>query len=118
MTTVPGRMGAVKPAGAAYTTLVQPVTNIVVGYVLFANQSATTDTIRVSVTQNAASNPTPSAGDFISYGANVNGTPDANFADHGSVGPITLNPANNDQIVVYSVNGTTSFVFTGDAGAT
>lgn len=112
-----GRLGAVKPSATTYTTLYKPGASVV-AVVSFSicNQSATDDTFRVAVAQSASSNPTPAATEFAVYDSTIKGKGDASFGDRAMFGPYELNGANNDQIVVYSTNGTLSYVCTGDEG--
>lgn len=123
MTTAAGRLATIKPAAATWKTLIQPVGNIVVCYVGICNQGATDDNFRVGVISNASADQASPAADLIAgsltagAGSLVKACGDSSFMDKQWVGPIELNPANNDQIVVYSVNGNVSFVATGDAGA-
>lgn len=123
MATVSGRLATIKPAAATWKTLIQPVTNVVVCYVGLANQATTDDNFRIAVISNALADQTPNAQDLIAgsltvgAGSLIKACGDSSFMDKQWVGPIELNPANNDQIVVYSVNGNVSFVATGDAGA-
>jgi hypothetical protein len=112
-----GRLGAVKPAGAAYATLYKPASGVVaVVSVSLCNQDTTDDNIRIAVAQSASSNPTPAATEFVAYGSLVKASADSTFADRAMFGPYELNGASNDQIVVYSINGDVSFVCTGDEG--
>lgn len=111
-----GRVGAVKPAAATYTTLYKPTSAVAVVSVSFCNQGAVDDTVRIAVTQSASSNPSPATTDFVAYGSLVKASGDPSLADRAMFGPYELNSASLDQIVVYSVGGNVSFVCTGDEG--
>ena len=111
-----GRLGALKPAATTYKTLYKPSGCVAVVSVSLANQSATDDNFRLAVVQSASTDPTPANTEFVAYGSLIKGSGDTGFADRAMFGPYELNSANNDQLVVYSVNGTTSFVCTGDEG--
>lgn len=84
--------------------------------VSLCNQAATDDNIRIAIAQSASADPSPASNEFVVYGSLVKASGDSTFADRAMFGPYELNSANNDQIVVYSINGNVSFVCTGDEG--
>jgi hypothetical protein len=94
-------LGQVKPAAATLTTLytVPAATNTIVSIILVCNQSATADTVRLSVAPGGAADAVQQ---YFIYGASVNGN-DTLPLPYG----ITLQAG--DVVRVYSTNGTTSF---------
>jgi hypothetical protein len=94
-------LGQVKPAAATLTALytVPAATNTIVSTILVCNQSATADTVRVSVAPGGAADALTQ---YLVYGATVNGNDTLPLA-YG----LTL--AATDVIRVYSANGTTAF---------
>jgi hypothetical protein len=94
-------LGQSKPAAATLTDLytVPASTSTIVSTLTIANQSATADTVRVSVAPGGAADATSQ---YVVYGATVNGN-DTIGLSYG----LTL--ATTDKIRVYSTNGTTAF---------
>lgn len=113
-----GILGAAKPAAATPTTLYKPSAGIVgVVRFTFANQSASSDTIRVGVMQTASTNPAITAANAIAWSRTVAAAADGDGKDCGSFGMIELNGSANDQLVVQSTGGNVSFTCFGDEGA-
>jgi hypothetical protein len=94
-------LGQVKPAAATLTTLytVPAATSAIVSVLTISNQSATADTVRVSVAPGGAADALTQ---YLVYGATVNGNDTLPLAYGLTLGA-------TDVIRVYSANGTTAF---------
>lgn len=113
-----GIVGSIKPAAAVYKTAYKPASGVVaVVSVSLCCQASSNDSFRLGIVQSASTDPTPSVSEFVAYGSLIKASGDLNFADRAMFGPYELNGTNNNQIVVYSGHGDTSFVITGDEGS-
>lgn len=109
-----GILGSIEPAATTYTTLYKPSTGLVAGVTIQAqNRSASTRTIRIALTQDAASNPAPADGDFIIYDRTLAAAGDTSFGDSLQITGHTLGASGNDQVVVYASGIDVDFVCTG-----
>ena len=112
-----GIVGSIKPSAAAYKTAYKPASGTVaVVSVSVCNQASSDDTFRMGIVISASTDPTPSISEFVAFSSLIKASGDTTFADRAMFGPYELNGTNNNQVVVYSGHGDTSFVITGDEG--
>ena len=98
-----GILGSIEGTTTTYKTLYKPASGVLAVVSLSAlNRSAATKTIRISITQDAGSDPTPIDGDFLVYNTTLAAAGDTNGKDKLSISSIVLNGTNNDQLVVYT----------------
>ena len=105
-----GILGSIEGTTTTYKTLYKPASGVLATVTVNAcNRSSSTRTIRISITQDAGSDPTPIDGDFLVHSTVLQAVGDPDNLDKLSFSGIVLNGTNDDQIVVYTTGDDVDF---------
>ncbi len=109
-----GILGSIEGTTTTYKTLYKPASGVIATVMVTAcNRSASTRTVRISITQDAASDPTPADGDMMIYDRILQAAGNVDGKDVLQLTGIVLNGTTNDQVVVYTSGIDVDFTATG-----